>query len=640
MKRLNAVIIFLLLLILCIPFALNAEEKTDEINIVFTNDMHSHFDTEIINSDGSIILKGGFAKVSTIISQAKADDPNTLVLDSGDFSMGTLYQTIYTSSAPELNLMKFMGYDATTFGNHEFDYRAEGLGKMLKTAADDNCNIPIVICNIDWDATLKDAALKENAQTLKNAMDRYGVKDYIILNKGGIKIAVFGVIGKDAISCAPKSGLIFSDTIESAKKTVDEIKQKENPDLIICLSHSGTDEDKSKSEDELLAKAVPDIDVILSGHTHTTITQPIISGNTVICSTGSYTYNVGKLILIKDSNNNYSVKEYKLIDVNETVDDDTAVNFRIGKYKNLVNENYLSLFGYSFDQTLAVSNFAFTPIENFAKNLQEDGLGDLISDSYIYAVKNAEGENYKNVDVSVVPSGVIRGSFDKGPITVSEVYNTLSLGIGKDNIAGYPLVSIYLTGKELKAVAEVDASISTIMPDAQLYMSGLDYQYNTNRLFLNRVTDAYLIKDGQRVEIDDNKLYRVVSGLYSAQMLGAVKGKSLGLLSIIPKDYKGNAITDFENYIVYNKDNTEVKEWVALASYIQSFAVSKGGLVPQYYNQTHERKVEINSKNILNLIKNPNKVFFIALAAAVLILFIIIFIIVKTRKAIKRKKKK
>lgn len=304
----------------------------------------------------------------------------------------------------------------------------------------------------------------------------------------------------------------------------------------------------------------------------------------------------------------------------------------------MVNKDYLSLFGYSFDQTLAVSDFSFTPIENLAKKLQEDGLGDLIADSYVYAVKEAECENYKNVDVSVVPSGVIRSSFDKGVITVSEVYNTLSLGIGKDNIAGYPLVSIYLTGKELKAVAEVDASISTIMPDAQLYMSGLAYEYNPSRLFLNRVTDVYLIKDGQRVEIDDNKLYRVVSGLYSAQMLGAVKGKSFGLLSIVPKDYEGNAITDFENYIVYNKVNTEVKEWVALASYIQSFSVSAGGLVPQFYNQTHERKVEINSKNILNLIKNPNKVFFIALAAVVLVLFIIIFITLKIRKSIKRKK--
>ncbi|NMC56543.1 MAG: bifunctional metallophosphatase/5'-nucleotidase [Eubacteriaceae bacterium] len=460
-------------------------------------------------------------------------------------------------------------------------------------------------------------------------------KECIILNKGGVKIAVFGVIGKDAISCAPKSGLIFKDPIESAKKTVDELKQKENPDLIICLSHSGTDTDSRKSEDELLAKAAPDIDVILSGHTHTTINEPIISGSTVICSTGSYTYNVGELTLNKDSNGNYTVKDYKLIPVNGTIDNDAAVTNKISEYKNLVNKNYLSLFGFSFDQTLAVCDFLFTPIENFAKKLQEDGLGDLIADSYVYAIKNAEGANYKNVDVSVVPSGVIRSSFDKGPITVSEVYNTLSLGIGKDNIAGYPLVSIYLTGKELKAVAEVDASISAIMPDAQLYMSGLAYEYNPNRLFLNRVTDVYLIKDGQRVKIDDNKLYRVVSGLYSAQMLGAVKGKSFGLLSIIPKDEAGNAITNFEDYIVYNKNNKEQKEWVALASYIQSFSAN---LVPEYYNQTHERKVEVNSKNILSLIKNPNKVFFLALAAIILILLIIIFIIVKLRKAIKRKK--
>lgn len=640
MKKLTAVIIFLILFILCIPFSLNAEEDRNEINIVFTNDMHSHFNTEIINRDGTTEKKGGFAKVKTIIEQSKAADPDTLVFDSGDFSMGTLYQTIYASYAPELNLMKLMGYDATTLGNHEFDYRAKGLAQMLQTAINNNSAVPMVICNIDWEETFKDAELKDDSQRLKSVMDGYGVKDYIILNKKNTKIAVFGVIGNDAIDCAPKSGLIFSDPIESAKTTVEEIKQKENPDLIICLSHSGTNEDSSKSEDELLAKAAPDIDVIFSGHTHTTITQPIISENTVICSTGSYTYNVGKLTLIKDSNGNYSVKEYKLIPVNDTVIDDLSIVKKIKEYKNLVNTNYLSLFGYSFDQALAYSDFAFTPIENFAKKIQEDGLGNLIADSYVYTVKQTEGENYKNVDVSVAPSGTIRSSFDEGPITVSDVYNTLSLGIGKDNIAGYPLVSIYLSGKELKAVAEVDASISAIMPDAQLYMSGLAYEYNPNRLFLNRVTDVYLKKDGKRVEIEDNKLYRVVSGLYSAQMLGAVKAKSFGLLSIVPKDENGKVITDFENYIVYTNNNTEVKEWVALASYIQSFSYNTNTAVPEYYSQTHDRKVENNSKNILNLIKKPNKVFFIALAAIVVILLIIIFIAVKISKAIRRKTKK
>jgi 2',3'-cyclic-nucleotide 2'-phosphodiesterase (5'-nucleotidase family) len=623
-----------------IPMHLFAADKADELTILFTHDMHSHFDSDTITKDGLITQKGGFAKVKTIIDDVKSQNPNTIVLDGGDFSMGTLYQTLFSSYAPELKLMELMGYDATTLGNHEFDYRASGLTDMLCSAVQNSDYlVPIVISNIDWQKTLNDNDLKKDAAKLKNAMDAYGVKDYIILEKNGLKIAVFGIIGNEAIDYAPLSGLIFFDPIDRTKELVTQIKTNENPDLIICLSHSGTAEDTSKSEDELLAKAVPDIDIIISGHTHTTLQKPIIYGKTIICSCGSYTYNVGSLTLKKDINGSFSLSEYQLIPVNKEIEDDPIIKNKIEEYKKLVNENYLSQYNYNYDDIVAASTFPFTEFEQFSLKLEEDSLGNLIADSYIYAVKQNEGAGYENIDVAVVPSGVIRDSFDEGLITVSEIYNVSSLGIGKDNIPGYPLVSIYLTGKELKAVAEVDASISTIMPTAQLYMSGLSYTYNPHRLFLNRVTDVYLLQDEQKVTIDDDRLYRVVSGLYSAQMLGTVKEKSFGLLSITPKDSFGNEITDFEDYIIYTQNQTELKEWVALAQYMNSFSEENHiPLVPAYYNQTHNRKITVESKKFTDLIKNPNKVFFIFLAVIIFILLLISFIIMIIRKKLNKQK--
>ena len=115
-------------------------------------------------------------------------------------------------------------------------------------------------------------------------MENYGVEDYTILQRGGLKIGIFGLMGSDAASDSPYAGVKFSDEVESAKQVVDVLKNKEKADLIICLSHSGTSEEASKSEDEILAKKVPDINVIISGHTHTLLKEPYVVGNTIIGS--------------------------------------------------------------------------------------------------------------------------------------------------------------------------------------------------------------------------------------------------------------------------------------------------------------------------------------------------------------------
>jgi hypothetical protein len=150
------------------------------------------------------------------------------------------------------------------------------------------------------------------------------------------------------------------------------------------------------------------------------------------------------------------------------------------------------------------------------------------------------------------------------------------------------------------------------------------YAYNPRRLLLNRVTKVRLMAaDGSLSELDDNQLYRVIGGLYSCQMLGAVQAVSKGLLQVTPKDKDGNPITDFEEHLVYDGD-TELKEWAALANYLASFE-SAGGIpkIPEYYNQLHGRKIEETGRSLAALLKNPNKIFFIVLSAILLVLAII-----------------
>ena len=195
-----------------------------------------------------------------------------------------------------------------------------------------------------------------------------------------------------------------------------------------------------------------------------------------------------------------------------------------------VDTNYLSHFGYTKDQILAENDIEFSSVDDMYNEHEELNLGDIMSDAYVYAVENSEYYDGDPVDVAVVPSGTVRDTYTKGDVTVEQVYNSFSLGIGKDGLAGYPLISAYLTGKELKLVAEIDASVSDFMTIARLYCSGLNFTYNPHRMILNKVTDCYLMKaqgEGNREEIEDDKLYHVVTDLYTGQMLGAVMDTSL-----------------------------------------------------------------------------------------------------------------
>ncbi len=628
------------------PILANEEDK--EVQVLFTHDMHSHLDPYKINKEGKMEMGGGFAKLKTIVDEKRQDQEATFLVDGGDFSMGTLYQTIYETEAPELTLMGQIGYDATTFGNHEFDYRSEGIANMLRAAKrnaeeDPTLKLPaLVSANIDWDKnTSKDNLL------VKTAMEEYGSSPYTIVERGGVRVGMFGVLGSDADNCAPESGLEFEDIVETSKEVV-KAMEKEDVDMIICLSHSGTFEDEDISEDEILAKEVPEIDIIVSGHTHTRLDQPLQYGDTYIVSAGCYCENLGEIELSQKENGRWSMNDYELLPLTAQTSEDPSIQSQLANYKQKVNDEYLYHFGYTFDQVIAENPVTFTQMDTFATEHKEDPLGSIISDSYIYAVQQAEGENYEKVYVALSPSGAIRDTFQTGPVTVSDAFNVSSLGIGADRIPGYPLVSVYLTGQELKTIAEIDVSISKIMTTAQLYPSGMRWTYNPNRMFLNRVTDVEFMtnvpysKETQIEKIEDDKLYRVVAGLYSAQMLGTVQDMSMGLLKLEPKDKDGNPITDFEKVIIHDQNGTEVKEWYALASYIDSMEENENGIsqIPSYYGDIEGRKEKVDSKNPIELLKNPNKFAWILYGVITILILIIIFIIRWILKKIRKSKNK
>ena len=629
--------------VLMIIFGLSAsaQENVKSLDVLFVHDTHSHLTEFSTVEDGKSQVMGGFAKIKTLIDEKKAENPDTLILDAGDFSMGTLAQVVFEEEASEIRMLGNLGVEVTTLGNHEFDYRAKGLANMMKHAVESGDALPeMVISNVDWDA-MKAAGLTEDQQMLIDAFANFGVKEYVVLEKGDVKIAVTGLFGKDCLACVVAPPLVFEDPVEAMKETVAEIKANEDVDMIVCVSHSGTWEDEAKSEDEILAKEVPELDLIISGHTHTKLDEAIQHGNTYIVSVGEYGKYLGDLSMSQKEDGRWTLDSYELITVGEDIEEDAATKEKIDELMAMVDEKYLEQFGYTKDQVLCTNEIEFAPQSDTSEKHTELNLGSIIADAYTYAAEQILGAD--TVAMSVAPSGTIRDSYAKGNITTENVFNSFSLGIGRDEIPGYPLIGVYLTGEELKLTAEIDASISDLMTTARLYTDGLYWHYNPNRMLLNKATDVFLVNNQEeRVELENDKLYLVVTDFYSSQMLGGVTDLSMGLLSIVPKFADGTPIENYEDAILMKGDQ-ELKAWVAIADYMSSFEDTDGdgvGNVPAKYGTLEGRKVVEDSKNIIDLVKNPNKFFFMIIGVVLLLLAIIVAIVVLIVKVVKKIKKR
>ena len=642
-KKLKLLSIFSGIILLCfMPFTSNASasEEPKQVDMMFVHDTHSHLNEFTTVENGQTQTLGGFAKIKTLIKEQKQQNPETLLLDAGDFSMGTLIQVIYEDEASEIRMLGDLGIDATTLGNHEFDYKAAGLANMLNTAIASGDSLPaLLVCNIDWES-MQEKGFTQDQQLLYNAFKNYGMKEYVVLEKNNVNIAITGVFGMDCLSCVPNSPLEFKDPIEAVKETVAEIQSLENVDMIVCISHSGTWADEKKSEDELLAKAVPQLDVIISGHTHTRLDEPIVHGNTYIFSVGEYGKYLGNASLTQTENGSWDLNLYELITLDTSIEPDMETQQKIDQITAMIDNRYLKDFGYTKDQILCTNEIEFVDSSDTSRLHTELNLGSIMADAYTYAVENLSNTDSHPVDVAVVPSGTIRDTYALGNITTENVFNSFSLGIGKDKVPGYPLISIYLTGKELKTAAEIDASVSDFMTTARLYTDGLYWNYNPNRIILNKVTDVYLCDANEnRIELEDATLYRVVTDFYTSQMLGGVTDLSFGLLPIVPKHADGTPVTNYEDAIIMT-GGKELKAWAAIAYYMSSFEDTDGdgiGNVPAKYANPEGRKIAEDSTNIFDLVKHPNK-FGIAIIG--IVLFLIITVTILIRMVIKHFKKR
>lgn len=258
---------FLFLCLSVVAAAQNAGNEKKSLLVVHTNDTHSCIMP--INRNYADTLqadKGGYLRRAAMLADLRGKEPDLLLFDCGDFSQGSPYYNIFKGDV-EVKLMNYMKYDACTIGNHEFDFGLDNMARIFRMA-----EFPVVCCNYDFTGTvLQDI-----------------VKPYVILERKGMKIGVFGLSPKleGLVSGENYKGVTYLDPIEQANRVAEHLKLTEGCDLVICLSHLGWGE--GDMDDKRLISATRYIDAVIGGHSHTYFIEPeyVVNadGKMVVCN--------------------------------------------------------------------------------------------------------------------------------------------------------------------------------------------------------------------------------------------------------------------------------------------------------------------------------------------------------------------
>jgi len=580
----NRMLLFILFFYCTVQVTAQTGQK---IVIIHTNDLHSRltgfapeldYSPLIVNNDNTV---GGFARIASIIQREKEKDEGIkLVVDAGDFLMGTLFQGVEVKTGFQLRLMKKMGYDVLALGNHEFDYGPVKLAEIISSGHQRGEIPSLLLGNGVFSPT------DPGDNELEKLASENIITRTLMISREGLKFGFFSLMGKvadDNAAYAPP--VTFSRQVSTARKLVKELTA-ENCDVIICLSHSGISKGKDgkwSGEDVELAEKVKGIDVIISGHTHTYLNDPVMVNGIPIVQTGEYGVNVGKLTL-EYKNKGISVNNYSLLPVDDKTPGDHLINSLIEDQKKRVSDDILKPLGMSYDKPVAETDFQLECIEG--GDIKNSNLGPLVADA-IQSYVNAHVKT--GTDISMVAVGVIRDMIVPGYQTAPDIFRIMSMGTGNDAIPGYPLSRIYLTGKELKSVFEILQVAYKSTPANYCYYSGLRVEFDPEKGMLRKIRRVEIVKpDGSSANVDfskkDNTLYSVTANSYMLEFIGIIKKMSLGLLNVVPKDSRGNPLTDMKNAVL-DLDETvpgiqEGKEWLALMEYLSSMEDTNSNNIP------------------------------------------------------------
>jgi len=526
--------------------ALTREKRT--FTILHTNDMHSAFIGMGPESDYTPFslnddqTRGGYARLAALIARrrrARKDHGPVLLLDAGDYSMGTPFGAATRETGGELRLMARMGYDATTFGNHEFDLGPDGLGKSIAEAAKAG-RLPTVVASNSIlsgaDPTLADLQRLAGAGVIRR---------YVVIERGGIRFGIFGLLGKEAQIYTSGGAASFADPVATATEIVKILREAEKVHVVVCLSHGGVHKGKDgryrEGEDVQLPTAVPGIDVVIGGHSHTELDEAIIvNGRTPVVQTGKEGRNLGELVVSLDGDK-LTVESYRLHAIDDAIAGDHAIADEIDRLKKPVTAAVFASRGYTVDQSLAI-----TP-RDLPNTFTDVAAGTILANLVTDAFRSATRADIGFTANGMIRAGVTRGK--TGVVTVYDVFAVAPLGAGiVDTTAGSALVTAHFTGQELKHLLEFFLIENPVHPGEMFpRASGMRYRYDPSRPKFDVVT-AIELGDVDRgygaidVSGKDERLYSLTCPLMLGTIVVAIPKYTKGMLTLVPKNKAGQPL--------------------------------------------------------------------------------------------------
>jgi len=645
---LATLLVLLLAASVALQFSPGAAGSETEIyfTVLHTNDEHSalipHSPAVDFHLEEDDLTVGGFARLAHLVGELRAEKEAAgepvVLLGAGDFLGGSPYAWLaLAGQAPELGLMQRIGYDVITIGNHEFDYGPEVLAAYLEAAGYPQ-------------ATATTAIVASNIEPPTNhPLAAVGIqKTFILELENGLRLGFFGLLGEAAQRVALRTDPIdITDPLEAAVSAVQILKDN-GAEIIIAISHSGVEEDRS------LAAEVEGIDIIVGGHCHIALYEPLMVNDTIIVQAGALLRYLGVLELAYNPTTgtvrlrNRDTGQPFLVAIDDSIPLDQEISASIDTYTGKLNTIIERMTGGRFTGIMDTVATAAFPLPN-KPPLTETPFGNFITDAMRLMVEQKTGEP---VHFAIQADGNIRGSVIPGSMSHSrnqisffDLVSQVGLGTGADGQPGYPLVSIYLTGDEMRRVLEISALLSQVLGDAFfLQVSGLRYTYDPDRAILfwipikNLPLPTYRAVlqaerfTGEGVQGDDpadyvplswgdENLYHAVTDYYIASFIPMV-GDMLPRLTVTPKDRHGNEVSLEDRIIVY--EGAEFKVWQAVVEYAAGQAAPADAYpqIPEYYAKTAGR---INQVQTIPLLLWP------ALALLVIVA-LIIFLLRRKRR--------
>lgn len=577
----------LIFLSLSFIFLSVSAQTSKKIVILHTNDMHSrltgfgpekYYTPLSLNDDKTT---GGFARIASIMKEERENNEGiVLTVDAGDFLMGTLFQHLEPSTGFQLPLMKKMGYDVVGIGNHEFDFGPGKLAEIISSSSRRGEIPEVLLGNAKFSKSdPDDDSLEEH---FRNGI----ITQNCIIERGGLKFGFFSLLGKVAVeNAAFASPVTFSKQVSTARKLVKQLR-RQGCDVVICLSHSGVDPEGSggwKGEDVELAEKVKGIDVIISGHTHSVIDKRLIVNGVPIVQAGDYGRYVGKLSLVYE-NGKVKTESEDLIAVDDKIAGDAVIQGAVEEQKKLIDSEILKPLGLEYSEAIAETDFRLECNEQ--EDVEASNLGPFVADA-IYSFVNKH--SVEGTDVSLVATGVIRENILPGIQSPADIFRVMSMGRGRDNVPGYPLARLYVTGKELKSVLEILNVAWKATPANYCYFSGIRVETDPEGGLLKKIKRITVISaDGKEKEVDFSRknktLYSLTANSYMLQFIGIIKKMSFGLINVTPKDAAGEKIYDMTTAVIDIDKNTagvqEGKEWLAIQEYMRSMKDTNDNGIP------------------------------------------------------------